>query len=343
MNSAYSISSKQKKIGYHILFWVCYTLLNHFITFSRHNGHAYIQDSIGQYLVAALIFYCNTNYTLPVFFARKRYRAFALAVILLSFFSFGIKLILYLKILPLFGLPAMSDSLPSLYLMNSWWWYQYTLWGFGYWFVKTTLAREREKSLLVNENMAAEYAYLKAQINPHFLYNVLNFFYARALNLSAELADGILNLADIMRYIINNEGNELKRIPLYKEIEQINNVIRIHQLRFNQELKVTFIAEDDYTHVKINPFILITLVENAFKHRELLHSKSLVIKLNYDPCIALLQLFISHEKTIVPHTPPADVGMEDLRRRLQLIYKEKYHLFVQDDHQHYEINLSIYL
>jgi len=128
---------------------------------------------------------------------------------------------------------------------------------------------EEEKLQLEVEKSQANFNFLKAQINPHFLHNTLNFLYAKALPLSSELSEGILTLSDIMRYALSEGNARDGRAPLKDEIEHVQNVIKIQQLRFENKLNVHFEVKGSMDGATIIPFVLITLVENAFKHGDL--------------------------------------------------------------------------
>jgi two-component system LytT family sensor kinase len=253
-----TITDKQKSLFWHVLFWIVYAIFNYLINYVQNFGsEVYIWDVIVKYSIAAFIFYSMALYILPVFFARKRYIMFGISLIMLSILTFLIKAILFIKILPYVGGPPVPYSLLQMYIMNIWWWFQYLLLGSGYWFGIVAIANEKEKVQLENEKIKAEYDFLKAQINPHFLYNVLNFFYAKALDVSEDLATGILNLAEIMRFITSNGEDEYGKIPLIMEIQQVNNIININQLRFNHELKIEFVANDDFRITSMSKILYI--------------------------------------------------------------------------------------
>ena len=133
---------------------------------------------------------------------------------------------------------------------------------------------EAQKLQLETQISQANFNFLKAQINPHFLHNTLNFLYAKSLPYSAELSEGILTLSDIMRYALEPGKSKRWKAPLKDEIEHVNNVIKINQLRYSNQLKVNFEVSGEVDGAMIIPFVLITLVENAFKHGDLKNQES---------------------------------------------------------------------
>src|SRR5678816_588630 len=128
---------------------------------------------------------------------------------------------------------------------------------------------EAQKMQLEVEKSQANFNFLKAQINPHFLHNTLNFLYAKSLPFSFELSEGILALSDIMRYALSEGNAKDGKAPLKDEIAHVRNVIKINQLRFSNNLNVNFEVTGMVNGAMIIPFVLITLAENAFKHVDL--------------------------------------------------------------------------
>lgn len=340
------IAMKRKQtnaIWGHIIFWILYAMFNHLINYiQNYQNEVYVSDTVVKYLMAAIIFYANVLFILPAFFATKRYALFAISLIVLSVVTWLMKVAIFKWIFPLFGGPPQPYPALDFYIMNIWWWFQYTLLGFGYWFAVELIKSTKEKSQLENEKIKAEYGYLKAQINPHFLYNALNFFYSRTLDISEDVANGILSLAEIMRFVVSNDEDEFGRIPLSKEIEQVKNVISINQLRFDNELKIDFVATDELNDVRIIPFLLITLVENAFKHGEILSDHEPInILVDYKQNNKQLRMFVSNMKGRDRSTYSLGTGLANLKKRLELVYKNKYNLYVNEDENKFSVDLLI--
>lgn len=336
-------NSRYKIVLIHILIWIVYAAFNYLINWVQHFGqHVYILDTIGKYLIAAFIFYFNILFSLPYFLKRRKYIQYSISLIFLSFASFAWKQFLYFKVFTLFGFPDVGYSLMESYIMNLWWLFQYTLFGFGYWFAKEAIRKEKEKVQLEKDKLQAEYAYLKAQINPHFLYNVLNFFYAKAIQVSEPLADGILYLADIMRYVISNEEDDTGQIPLTVELAQIENVININQLRFDNKLKVKFIREGLFEEVKIIPFVIVTLIENAFKHGQLLDTEDpLLIEVSYLNSSDTINVLIRNRKSENNQSRSSGIGLVNINRRLSYAYPDRHSLVLNDVGDFYTVNLTI--
>jgi len=122
--------------------------------------------------------------------------------------------------------------------------------------------RQYKKAL--QEKTETELAYLKAQINPHFLFNTLNSLYALSLEKSDQTPDAILQLSQMMRYVLVDAEKE--KVPLEKEIGFLKNYFALQQLRFGKHIKLHFEQQGETQQLFIAPLLLIPFVENAFKH-----------------------------------------------------------------------------
>jgi LytS/YehU family sensor histidine kinase len=199
---------------------------------------------------------------------------------------------------------------------------------------------EAQKLQLEIEKTQANFNFLKAQINPHFLHNTLNFLYAKSLPYSSELSEGILTLSDIMRYALSQGNEKDGKAPLVDEIEHMRNVIKISQLRFSNKLKVNFEVNGVLNGAMIIPFVLITLVENAFKHGDLKNPDSPIdIKLNVEG--NKLYFYCRNKKKTGPKELSTGIGLDNIRNRLDLAYGSHYKFVVKDEAEFYTTELTI--
>jgi sensor histidine kinase YesM len=199
---------------------------------------------------------------------------------------------------------------------------------------------EEQKMQLEVEKSTANFNFLKAQINPHFLHNTLNFLYAKSLPYSEELSEGILTLSDIMRYALSEGNARDGKAPLKDEIEHVRNVIKINQLRFSNTLNVQFEVEGVVNNATIIPFVLITLVENAFKHGDLKNtSDPIAVRLSvYND---KLFFYCRNRKKSGPKELSTGIGLENINKRLDLAYGKDYEFKVKDDEEYYTTELTI--
>jgi LytS/YehU family sensor histidine kinase len=198
---------------------------------------------------------------------------------------------------------------------------------------------EEQKMQLEVEKSQANFNFLKAQINPHFLHNTLNFLYAKSLPYSVELSEGILTLSDIMRYALGPAARDGK-VMLKDEIEHVRNVIKINQLRFSNNLKVQFDVAGVVNGATIIPFVLITIVENAFKHGDL-KSGEHPIDIKLDVQGGRMHFFCRNKKKAGPKELSTGIGLDNIKKQLDLTYGRNYRLNIKDEADFYTTELTI--
>ena len=199
---------------------------------------------------------------------------------------------------------------------------------------------EAQKMQLEVDKSQANFKFLKSQINPHFLHNTLNFLYAKSLPYSSELSEGILTLSDIMRYALNEAAGSDDKAPLKDEIEHVRNVIKINQLRFSNNLNVNFEVQGVVNGAEIIPFVLITIVENAFKHGDLQKpDKPIIIKLLVEH--NSLFFYCRNKKKSGPKEISTGLGLDNIRNRLDFAYGKNYKLLIKDEAEFYTTELTI--
>ena len=198
---------------------------------------------------------------------------------------------------------------------------------------------EEQKMQLEVEKSQANFNFLKAQINPHFLHNTLNFLYAKSLPYSSELSEGILTLSEIMRYALGPAAKDGK-VLLKDEIEHVRNVIKINQLRFSNNLSVQFDVSGVLNGAKIVPFVLITLVENAFKHGDLKSADApIAIKLSIGD--GIMRFNCRNKKKAGPKELSTGIGLDNIKKQLDLTYGKDYLLNIKDEAEFYTTELTI--
>lgn len=195
---------------------------------------------------------------------------------------------------------------------------------------------------LEKEKLEYELVFLKGQINPHFLFNSLNNLFSIAQQKeNHELADSISKLSGMMRYMIYESNATL--VPLEKEIAYIKNYIGLSKLRYlDEEVEVIFDFRETCKSASIAPMILIPFVENAFKHGVAI-SKHSTIKLSID-CSSNYVVFkctnAIHRETVNISSNEGGIGLENVRRRLNLIYPGKHELQI-DENENFSISLKL--
>lgn len=193
---------------------------------------------------------------------------------------------------------------------------------------KVTQQAEKDRLLMIieNQNIQAElirsqHAHLKAQINPHFLFNTLSFIYTNTRKSAPEAAEAIMSLSEMMRYALQEDDDET--FTLVKlEIEQVENLIKLHQIRAEHQLNIVLKYDSEVEDVKIIPLVLLTLVENIFKHGDLSkeHAPALI-----SLCTDGNTLIIETENLIsTNNTKPSHyIGLDNTKKRLSMVYGTK--------------------
>ncbi|KAB1232508.1 histidine kinase [Chryseobacterium viscerum] len=192
-------------------------------------------------------------------------------------------------------------------------------------------------SQLKSEKLDQELTMLKAQINPHFLFNTLNNIYGMALKKADETPDVILQLSKVMRYNIYEAAE--KTISIAKDIENIKDFIQIQKIRHRQ-LTVNFKEDIDHPSQEISPLILIQFVENAFKHGVSESLRDTFITIDIQLRNKILTYFIENSKEGTPHEHSTKIGLKNIRRQLELLYP-LHTLAVEDYNDHYTVKLTI--
>jgi len=203
---------------------------------------------------------------------------------------------------------------------------------------------ESRKKAVENEKLTAELNFLKAQINPHFLFNTLNNLYYLAYTQSPNTTEVISKLSQMMRYMIYDSNHP--KVPLGKEIEYMENYISLERLRLNNQVPITLEVTGSPDGVQITPLIFITFLENAFKHGvSNSHPGSWVaisIAIRDGACfyrVANSKVARADKTT----DEKSGIGLQNVQRRLDLSYPGRYHLEVEEDDQQYCVQLDLTL
>ncbi len=212
-------------------------------------------------------------------------------------------------------------------------------------FLRNVFFKEKLQLSTLFTQKTAELSTLRSQINPHFLFNALNTLYSVSLKENADkTADGIQKLGDMMRFMLNENNQD--RIPLSKETEYLQNYIEIQQMRIaetdNIEIKVNI--QQSEREIFIAPMLLNPFIENAFKHGISFRSPSWIyITLTTDDTKLYFKVHNSlHSKSETdPEKDNNGIGLENVKKRLELIYKNRYTLDIQKSEQDFFVSLTI--
>jgi hypothetical protein len=202
---------------------------------------------------------------------------------------------------------------------------------------------EARKKEVENEKLIAELNFLKAQINPHFLFNTLNNLYYLAYSKSENTTEVISKLSLMMRYMIY-ESNHPK-VLLSKEIEYMQSYISLERLRLNDQIPIKFEVSGDTQNIWISPLIFITFLENAFKHGVTGKNPkawvNICIQVFDDECVYTVENSKSADQKDTGEK--SGIGLQNVKRRLELSYPDKYKLITEQTPEKYLVKLTLSL
>lgn len=191
----------------------------------------------------------------------------------------------------------------------------------------------------VRGKVTAELAYLKSQINPHFLFNTLNSIYSLAIQKSDDTPEAIVKLSGLMRYVLTDATEDV--VPVEKEIIYIKNYIELQKIRLGNTATVQLEITDDNSGNSITPLLLIPFIENAFHHGVNPEENSTIsILLRINKSVLHLTVFNLKVKKASP-SQSTGLGIENARMRLQLLYPDKHQLNIISNHTEYQVDLTI--
>lgn len=205
------------------------------------------------------------------------------------------------------------------------------------WFKKQELEQE-----LKTHQLEAELRFLKAQVNPHFLFNALNNIYSLSFTASKKAPEMILKLSDMMSYMLYDCKQEL--VPLNAEINYLRNYIDLQQLKKDGELNVEFSVEGDISGMLVTPMLFIPFFENAFKHGNLENIQQGWLRSNLKAKDGVIVFRIANSLSeISSKYKKGGVGLENVRQRLRLLFTDRHELSVRQNAGEYVVHLIINL
>ena len=344
-----NLNQRSRILLLHLSFWAVYfSFFFYQITYARRNQDVVLSraflDATMHVLIIAGIAYLNYYYFLPRFLKHKntaRYLLEFLPPLVLT-----IVLHVYVKRLIYGGAETgragflyserflIQNTLSVLFIV--------VFIGMLR-FAEDWFQLEARKKEIENEKLTAELRFLKAQINPHFLFNTLNNLYYLAFTQSPKTTEVIDKLSQMMRYMIY-ESNHPK-VPLTREIEYMENYISLEKLRLDDQVPIDFKVCGNPSGVMIEPFLFITFLENAFKHGVSTNATDAWVKaeiaLTEDQCV--YSVANSRLPAQVVQEEKSGIGLHNLRRRLELSYPGRHELRIRDEPGQYAVQLTLQL
>jgi sensor histidine kinase YesM len=335
------------RILQHLAFWVLsfFVFLNLFKTGSKPEKVDYVYTLLFQLSLLPAV-YLNLKLLLPKLGNRKTilfYIASLVSVILLSSW-------INYSFFDNWSAKALPD-----YFFISYFTFKEVILFFSVYIIITSLLKlskssffvsQLQKELLEKEKQKteAELKALKAQINPHFFFNTLNSIYSMSLDKDERLPDTILQLSEMMRYFLYESKDNF--VPLEKELAVVDSYIALQTIRSGEQLKIEIKREGNVTDQKIAPLILITFLENAFKHGAKGDSENTFIRSTIRTEKEKLIFIVENNKGYVDEIEKgkhSGLGLENVKRQLELLYPGKHLLHIHDKQDKFYVRLELNL
>lgn len=228
-------------------------------------------------------------------------------------------------------------TLKSYILDNLYYAFIFTAFGIIFYFIQNSKHKEVQRKELVVEHKKTELAFLRLQINPHFLFNTLNNIYTLIYQKSDASLFAVERLTKLLRYAIYEKED---KVPLSKEIQSVEDLIALQKLRYAYEPNLQIELEEGNDHLKVPPFLLMPFVENGFKHGNLKNpAQPMEIRLSKKG--DNLVFYSKNEIAQQNKDQLGGVGLENIKRRLELIYGSQHTLASNNNGKTFEVNLKI--
>ncbi len=334
----------KKRLLIHIISWLLFSL---FILISQREQYAYL--STGKFMTTQLlillemsiVFYINYLYITPKYIIKKRetLRFFGNVFLLIAF---GFLLSLAIRSFHSWNTDEgaafakiIRSSLSSTITISI-----FIVFSTGIRLIEQYNEYRINQAKLKEILKKTELEALKAKINPHFLYNAFNTLYALAETKSEQISAAILQLSFIMRYLLNNAA--APQVSILEELKFIRSYIDFQKLRVDEaEEKIVANISEPTTDFQISPTILLSFVENAFKHSNLVASDQKIV-IQFEPLEAGFDYRVTNQ-IAKEKAPESGLGNKNLQKLLELMYPDQYKLnvWIEDDIYHANLYLNL--
>lgn len=304
-----------------------------------------IAKDLFTYLLLVGFFYLHYYRLVPEYFVTQRYLDYAFIIGLIFLAITFIPTIIFHFILGFpypkpFHYSESEDGLFAIYMTKT---IKDLLFPYmGIMFASLAFAINKEWKKLIEDKERAELSYLKAQLNPHFLFNTLNSIYSLALIRSVNTPKAILGLSSLMRYVITESKENL--VALDNELNYIQSYIDLQKIRLGDTVDVNYSCEGDTEGKTISPILLIPFIENAFKHgvnpEENSQIDIFISVQGYDLLLKVTNAIVEHKRELFYE---GGVGVENAKNQLRVLYPNKHTLKFEEVNACYIVTLKINL
>ncbi len=330
---------------HHVLFWLLVAgIWYYFRNQDYQTKQIAMQVTFLKVADLALMIYLTNYLLIPKLLYRKQYLWFGLSFVLMILASSIGKMQLIGQITDKPELFTLSRSnlkvriydniLPHFFLVIA---------GAAFKLVFDHSKMQQRLAQVAKEKAETELNFLKSQINPHFLFNSLNSVYFLIRKDNPEAREALHKFSDMLRYQLYEMSGD--KIPIEKEISYLKDYVALQQLRKDEGYSVQFNCAEDVKGFSIEPLLLIPFVENAFKHLSHHNDASNFVRLDMSRNNGTLSFAIENSKEALPQWPAKQggIGLVNVKRRLELLYPDKYELKIQESDKAFSVTLNLHL
>ncbi|MDX9880751.1 MAG: histidine kinase [Prolixibacteraceae bacterium] len=333
------ISLAKNRALQHILFWAfSFLILVNILRVSAELKPIDIIYTLVFHVPLMLVVYVNLRVLVPRLLARKKYAWYAYAVIITIVIGAEFYLLLFDK--------WIDYLFPGFYFIAYYGFWDITLYLIVFLLLTTLIKLARAWFVvkqLEQENTENQLKVLRSQLNPHFLFNSLNNIYSLARKKDDATPGVILQLSDILRYVIYDADKD--ETDLKSEVEFIRKYVGLQQLRLQNKERVKMVIEGEIGNQRIAPLLFIPFIENSFKHG-LPQTNEELIDINLVGRRESIYFRIKNNKEksgFREKSKYRGVGMANVKKRLELLYNDRYRLEINDSKSTYEVKIEIRL
>jgi two-component system LytT family sensor kinase len=338
---AIKLNTKYTTISSHIAVWCILLVLPHFLIpgASRNAEPGFLPGSfftatniyhIGLFYFTAFVLY-------PLFFNKNNWWLFILVVLVIITGSFYLKLIVTRYWYPEVKLHGWTNPVlffPTIIFLVA---------SIIYRLIIDKIENEKKQKEIIADQLSMKLKFLRSQINPHFIFNVLTNLVSLARKQSKQMEPALIMLSELMRYMLY-ESDE-KRVSLLVEIDYLKSYIKLQELRFGNVVKISFDMDISPTQLQycIEPMLLIPFVENAFKHGMGADEPFIEIILRVHDRRLIFGVYNKYADADQNKDETSGIGLENVRSRLMLLYPDMHELVIKKQNNLFHVQLTLQL
>jgi len=288
-----------------------------------------------------LMVYITNNLLIPFFLYKKKYGIFILLFLVMILLSSVIKMYVVGQLTDDPAIFSTGGDLKGRIYDNVIPHFFLVIAGASFKLMFDQLNLQKKMAELAKDKAEAELNFLKSQINPHFLFNSLNSVYFLIDKNNSDARQALHKFSDMLRYQLYEANGE--KIPIEKEIDYLQDYVHLQQLRKDENYKVQFNCSNEVKNFSIEPLLLIPFVENAFKHISHKSKGDNFVKLDLTRSNGYFEFSVENscEKGIYTTEQHGGIGMNNVKRRLELLYPGTHQLTVIDNEHRFKIDLKL--